>query len=138
MLNLAFDYESARIGKSQLMHADCFGWLGKVPENTVRAIVTDPPYGVKEYDIDPLEKRANGNGGMWRIPPSLDEHVRAPLPRFTALDGRERERWRRFFVEWGGACSAARGRTCSLRPTRSSPSFSMPGWSRPAWSFGDN
>jgi site-specific DNA-methyltransferase (adenine-specific) len=101
MLNLAFTYESARIGKSQLIHADCFEWLGRVPENTFHAIVTDPPYGVKEYDFDQLEKRANGNGGIWRIPPSFDGHVRAPLPRFTALDSRERERLRRFFVEWG-------------------------------------
>ncbi len=101
MLNLAFTYESARIGKSQLIHADCFEWLGRVAENTFHAIVTDPPYGVKEYDFDQLEKRANGNGGIWRIPPSFDGHVRAPLPRFTALDGRERERLRRFFVEWG-------------------------------------
>ena len=101
MLNLAFNYEYARIGKSQLIHADCFEWLGRVPENTFHAIVTDPPYGVKEYDFDQLEKRANGNGGIWRIPPSFDGHVRAPLPRFTALDGRERERLRRFFVAWG-------------------------------------
>src|SRR5713101_3198125 len=63
MLNLAFNYESARIGKSQLIHADCFEWLGRVAENTFHAIVTDPPYGVKEYDFDQLEKRANGNGG---------------------------------------------------------------------------
>jgi len=63
--------------------------------------VTDPPYGVKEYDFDQLEKRANGNGGIWRIPPSFDGHKRAPLPRFTALDGKARERLRRFFEEWG-------------------------------------
>jgi site-specific DNA-methyltransferase (adenine-specific) len=63
-------------------------------------VVTDPPYGVKEYDFDQLEKRANGNGGIWRIPPSFDGHTRAPLPRFTALDPGERERLRRFFVEW--------------------------------------
>src|SRR6266849_5912430 len=101
MLNLAFTYESARVGKSQLIHADCFEWLGRVAENTFHAIVTDSPYGVKEYDFDQLEKRANGNGGIWRIPPSFDGHVRALLPRFTALDGRERERLGRFFVAWG-------------------------------------
>jgi site-specific DNA-methyltransferase (adenine-specific) len=52
--------------------------------------VTDPPYGVKEYDFDQLEKRQNGNGGIWRIPPSFDGCVRAPLPRFTALNDSER------------------------------------------------
>jgi hypothetical protein len=91
----------ARIGKSHLIHADCFEWLGRAPENTFHAIVTDPPWGVKEYDFDQLEKRANGNGGVWRIPPSFDGPVRAPLPRFTALDGWERERLRRFSIEWG-------------------------------------
>ena len=100
MLDFAFHYRSERIGRSLILHADCFEWLGKVPENSLHAIVTDPPYGVKEYDFDQLEKRANGNGGIWRIPPSFDGHVRAPLPRFTALDDRERQRLRRFFVEW--------------------------------------
>jgi site-specific DNA-methyltransferase (adenine-specific) len=62
--------------------------------------VTDPPYGIKEYDNDQLKKRANGNGGVWRIPPSFDGHQRAPLPRFTALNDKDRERIRRFFEEW--------------------------------------
>jgi len=98
--DLSFDYAAETVGNSRLVHADCFEWLGRVPKNTLHAIVTDPPYGVKEYDIDQLEKRANGNGGIWRIPPSFDGHVRSPLPRFTALDAGERERLHRFFVEW--------------------------------------
>ncbi len=97
---LTFDYDSVVIGKSRLVHADCFEWLGRAPENSIHAIVTDPPYGVKEYDFDQIEKRANGNGGIWRIPPSFDGHLRSPLPRFTALDARERRRLSRFFVEW--------------------------------------
>ena len=104
---LAFDYEAKRIGRSLLVHADCMEWLGRVPENTLHAIVTDPPYGVKEYDFDQLEKRANGNGGVWRIPPSFDGHTRAPLPRFTALDSVERKRLSRFFTEWARAAGHA-------------------------------
>jgi site-specific DNA-methyltransferase (adenine-specific) len=96
----AFDYTTDVVGGSRLIHADCFEWLSRVPENSLHAIVTDPPYGVKEYDFDQLEKRANGNGGIWRIPPSFDGHTRSPLPRFTALDSGERERLRRFFIEW--------------------------------------
>ncbi len=107
MQDLAFSFESRLIGRSQIIHADCFEWLGKVPQNTFNAIVTDPPYGVKEYDFDQLEKRANGNGGIWRIPPSFDGHTRAPLPRFTALDSRERKRLREFFVEWTKLASRA-------------------------------
>jgi site-specific DNA-methyltransferase (adenine-specific) len=94
-------YEHARIGKSVVVHADCFDWLSALPDNALHAIVTDPPYGVKEYDSDQLEKRANGQGGIWRIPPSFDGHTRAPLPRFTALNGKERARLREFFLDWG-------------------------------------
>lgn len=97
---LALDYRSDVIGRSRILHADCFEWLGRIPENSLHAIITDPPYGVKEYDFDQLEKRAVGVGGIWRIPPSFDGHTRAPLPRFTALNDKERALLRRFFVEW--------------------------------------
>src|ERR1700683_978871 len=97
---LAFQYASTRIGKSLIVHADSLEWLGRVAENSLHAIVTDPPFCVKEYNFDQLKKRANGNGGIWRIPPSFGGHIRSPLPRFTALNGRERETLRRFFVKW--------------------------------------
>jgi site-specific DNA-methyltransferase (adenine-specific) len=97
---LALDYPSEAIGNSRLVHADCFEWLGRVPEGSLHAIVTDPPYGVKEYDLDQIEKRANGVGGIWRIPPSFDGSNRQPLPRFTALSLKERETLRRFFTAW--------------------------------------
>jgi site-specific DNA-methyltransferase (adenine-specific) len=97
---LALDYEHFSVGRSLIVHADCFQWLSRVPANSFHAVVTDPPYGVKEYDFDQLEKRSNGNGGIWRIPPSFDGHERAPLPRFTALNDKERDHLRRFFVEW--------------------------------------
>jgi site-specific DNA-methyltransferase (adenine-specific) len=50
---------------------------------------------------DQIEKRANGNGGIWRIPPAFDGSNRAPLPRFTALNPQERTTLQRFFLEWG-------------------------------------
>ena len=105
--SLVFDYPSKQIGRSSIVQADCLEWLARVPENSLHAIVTDPPYGVKEYDLDQLEKRANGSGGVWRIPPSFDGHQRAPLPRFTALDAAERDRVRRFFVEWSQRAASA-------------------------------
>ena len=97
----SLDYDSSTFNSSIVIHADCFDWLGKIPPASIHAIVTDPPYGVKEYDLDQLEKRKNGNGGIWRIPPSFDGHKRSPLPRFTALNGRERKRILSFFQEWG-------------------------------------
>lgn len=95
-----FKYRAKKIGHSLAVHADCFEWFGRLPGNSIHTIVTDPPYGVKEYNFDQIEKRANGNGGIWRIPPSFDGHQRAPLPRFTALNGKEREELQRFFLEW--------------------------------------
>lgn len=98
--HFGLDYASEVVGRSRIVLADCFEWLARLPENSVHGIVTDPPYGVKEYDPDQLVKRANGRGGVWRIPPSFGGCVRAPLPRFTALNGKERSRLQEFFVEW--------------------------------------
>jgi site-specific DNA-methyltransferase (adenine-specific) len=95
-----FEYHHRHIGRSLIIHADCLEWMGRIPANSVHGIVTDPPYGVKEYEFDQIEKRANGNGGIWRIPPSFDGNVRSPLPRFTALNDKERDQLYRFFVEW--------------------------------------
>jgi site-specific DNA-methyltransferase (adenine-specific) len=95
-----FDLKSQRIGNSLLLQGDCFDWLARVPENSLHAIVTDPPYGVKEFDAHELEKRANGKGGVWRIPPSFDGSTRAPLPRFTAHSEQELKRLSTFFVDW--------------------------------------
>ncbi len=98
--DLALDYIHASVGKALILHADCIEWLGRIPAGSIHGIVTDPPYGVKEYQFDQIEKRANGNGGIWRIPPSFDGSVRQPLPRFTALNEKERRQLSRFFTEW--------------------------------------
>jgi len=100
-------YTAQNIGRSLIVHANCFEWLKKIDPNSVHAIVTDPPYGVKEYNFDQLEKRANGNGGVWRIPPSFDGNTRSPLPRFTALNQKERSTLYEFFVEWTKAAQQA-------------------------------
>lgn len=98
--DLSLDYRQQRIGNALLLHADCFSWLSGIPEASIHAVVTDPPYGVKEFDFDQLEKMKAGTGGIWRIPPSFDGSQRSPLPRFTALTGKERTRLSRFFKEW--------------------------------------
>lgn len=96
----ALGYSAELVGRSLIVHADCFHWLEAIPEQSVHAVVTDPPYGVKEYDFDQIEKRTSGKGGIWRLPPSFDGHSRAPLPRFSALTAEERQAARRFFREW--------------------------------------
>jgi len=98
--DFAADYEHYILGNSLVIHADGFEWMTKISEAAIHAVVTDPPYGVKEYEPDQLEKRTNGNGGIWRIPPAFDGHQRSPLPRFTALNNNERIQVRDYFSEW--------------------------------------
>jgi site-specific DNA-methyltransferase (adenine-specific) len=106
--NLALEYCHLQTGShSVIVNADSLEWLSRIPEHSIHGIVTDPPYGVKEYESDQLEKRANGVGGIWRIPPSFDGSLRQPLPRFTALNDKEREQLRKFFVDWAKAASHA-------------------------------
>ncbi|MGH8246111.1 MAG: DNA-methyltransferase [Gammaproteobacteria bacterium] len=83
--------------KCTLLLADCLAWMESRPANSVHAIVTDPPYGLKEYTAPEKEKLRNGRGGVWRIPPSFDGCERSPLPRFTVLNDQEREALRKFF-----------------------------------------
>jgi site-specific DNA-methyltransferase (adenine-specific) len=98
--SLSLSHHSKSIGGSLLVLADCLEWMSSVPVASIHAIVTDPPYGVKEYESAELEKRSSGNGGIWRIPPSFDGHLRSPLPRFTALNTKERASLSRFFSKW--------------------------------------
>ena len=64
---------------------DAVRWLSTLPGSSLHAIVTDPPYGVLEYEEKDHEKLRAGRGGVWRIPPSFDGVKRKPLPRFTVL-----------------------------------------------------
>lgn len=100
LLPYALDYEHLLFDMSLIIHADCFEWMQHIPQASVHAFVTDPPYGVKEYEPDQLEKRSNGNGGVWRLPPSFDGHQRSPLPRFTAFSQDERDQIQRYFSQW--------------------------------------
>jgi site-specific DNA-methyltransferase (adenine-specific) len=69
----------------KVVQADCFEWLDEHAPNSIHAIVTDPPYGLKEYTTKEKTKLRRGRGGVWRIPPKLDGYIRSPLPRFTVL-----------------------------------------------------
>ncbi len=92
--------EPVCFGRATLFHADCFDWLGQQEDNSFHAVVTDPPYGLHEYTPEQQAKLRNGKGGVWRIPPSFDGHVRAPLPRFTTLTHEQLQALRTFFFVW--------------------------------------
>jgi len=86
-------------GDYRTICGDAFEWLDDAPEKSIHAIVTDPPYGLLEYDDDQLEKMREGRGGVWRIPPALDGNVRRPVPRFTVLTDADHARLENFFTE---------------------------------------
>jgi DNA modification methylase len=86
----------------ELHLADCLPWLDARSEATVHAIVTDPPYGLREYAETEKEKLRNGKGGIWRIPPSYDGCKRRPVPRFTVLTKEDHDRLRLFFSDFAG------------------------------------
>jgi site-specific DNA-methyltransferase (adenine-specific) len=80
--------------------ADSVAWMGGQPENSVHAIVTDPPYGLKEYSAIEKRKLRSRRGGVWRIPPSFDGCERAPVPRFTVLTQADRDEMEVFFTRF--------------------------------------
>jgi len=76
---------------------DAIHFLAELPENSIHAVVTDPPYGLIEYDEGHHSKLRSGRGGVWRIPPTFDGVQRRPLPRFTVLSDDEMSRLHNFF-----------------------------------------
>ncbi len=85
----------------QLFHADCFNWLRECPPNSLHAVCTDPPYGLLEFTEKEIAKLRAGRGGVWRLPPTIGGSRRDPLPRFTVLNGAQKEQLRVFFRDWG-------------------------------------
>jgi len=79
---------------------DCFEWMASRAPNSIQAVVTDPPYGLKEYTEPEKAKLRSGRGGVWRIPPSFDGCTRRPVPRFTVLTEEDKGALQNFFARW--------------------------------------
>ncbi len=88
-------------GTFRLLLGDCLTVMREFEDNSMHAVVTDPPYGLYEYSHAQQSKLRNGNGGVWRIPPSFDGHKRNPLPRFTTLTNDQLSDLEEFFYVWG-------------------------------------
>jgi DNA modification methylase len=106
-MNAAADLKEPRAIQRQiggvnysLYQADCLEWMDHRPANYTQAIVTDPPYGLKEYTQEEKRKLRNKRGGVWRIPPSFDGCQRSPVPRFTVLTEADRTQLREFFASF--------------------------------------
>ena len=92
-----------RVGRASVFYGDCLDWLSDQPANSVHGVVTDPPYGLLEYQPEQQRKLRQGRGGVWRIPPSYDGHRRSPVPRFTTLTAADLNALDRFFAAWADA-----------------------------------
>lgn len=97
----AIHWPKLQIGNATIHNMDCMAWLRQADENSVEAVLTDPPYGLVEYTELEKQKLRDGKGGVWRIPPSFDGSKRSPLPRFTTLTPQDLENMHRFFRELG-------------------------------------
>lgn len=95
--------KATSIGKARLFPGDCFELIRALPDCSIHAVVTDPPYGLHEYTPEQQDKLRNGRGGVWRVPPSFDGHERSPLPRFTTLKPNQLVELREFFVNFARA-----------------------------------
>lgn len=85
----------------QIVEDDCLAWLERREEKSVHAVITDPPFGLREYNSQEIDKLRSGRGGVWRIPPAMGGCKRAPLPRFTVLSSDEVQSIHQFFLGWG-------------------------------------
>ena len=83
--------------RATYIHEDATRWLAELPEKSIHAVVTDPPYGLVEYEDKDHRKLRKGRGGVWRIPPTFDGARRQPLPRFTVLSREEIDGLHDFF-----------------------------------------
>ena len=90
-------------GNATLYPANSFQWMASREPDSIHAVVTDPPYGLVEYSEKEQLKLLNGKGGVWRIPPAFDGHIRSPLPRFTTLRTSDLEQIQQFFRDFGSA-----------------------------------
>lgn len=91
-----FSYKTAKF-----LHCDCLDFIDSLDDNSIHAVVTDPPYGLMEYSAEEQAKLRSGEGGVWRIPPSFDGCIRSPLPRFTVLKDADISKLRTFFLTVG-------------------------------------
>ncbi len=88
-------------GGTSLYFGDCFEVMREWDDNSVHAVVSDPPYGLVEYSEKEKYKLREGKGGVWRLPPSFDGCTRSPLPRFTTLSATDLKSLAGFFEAWG-------------------------------------
>ena len=84
-----------------LINGDSFLEINKLEDNSIHAVITDPPYGAIEFTASELEKLRSGSGGIWRLPPNIGNSKRNPLPRFSELTKKEKVGIQNYFEKLG-------------------------------------
>lgn len=84
------------------IQGDCMLEIGKLPDHSLHAVCTDPPYGLVEFSRNEIIKLRSGRGGVWRLPPKWDGCERRPLPRFSVLTHEQKADIETFFLKWAG------------------------------------
>jgi site-specific DNA-methyltransferase (adenine-specific) len=87
----------------EIYHQSCFDWLKQQPQNSLQGVCSDPPFGIVEFLPHEMDKLRRGQGGVWRLPPTIGGSKRAPLPRFTTLSAKELQHITAYFMEFGKA-----------------------------------
>lgn len=71
----------------RLYLADCLEWIDVQAPSSVHAIVTDPPYGLKEYTLEEKAKFAKRTRGRLAYPAVLRRVQAESCPALHRLDG---------------------------------------------------
>lgn len=102
IVHLCDHFESARFGTSVLVHADAFDVLATLPEQSIHAVVTDPPFTAREFREEELAKFRSGECGVWRAGSPSDGYQRSRKPLF-GLGTDDLARSTEFFARLGHA-----------------------------------
>lgn len=85
----------------KIFEVDAFDWMAACEPHSIEAIVTDPPFGVREFEPVDLAKKRSGVGGNWRIPQTTGGANRQAVPRFSTITAAESAQMVGYFEAFG-------------------------------------
>lgn len=89
---------------NKIINGDCIEELRKLPDNSVDAIVTDPPYGL-EFMGKEWDKFTGSDTGIMAKPTStLADKGFDNLPIFRGMDSVQINAFHKFTFDWAKEC----------------------------------
>ena len=89
------------VASYRIFQVDAFDWLAECAPHSLEAVVTDPPFGVREFEPADLAKKRSGSGGNWRVPQTTGGAKRQAVPRFSTVTDQETEQIVGYFEAFG-------------------------------------